>query len=201
MGPLTNNHPAITRLLLDADWLCARISEAPRPTAPKNGAIKRASVFFTLFAKKNAPHLLTVLKTNTEGYPWRNQVALPGGHVDKKDRDALETAYRELKEEIGIDAGNIQVAGSLGDFPTIADTVIEAFVAVWNGNRQQLACDPKEIERLIEVPIQALRVTHASKGFSKREPAVGELLYPYNDVVIWGVTARIIHFFLEHIDA
>ncbi len=35
--------------------------------------------------------------------PWSGQVSFPGGHFEKNDKNTLNTAIREVKEEVGID--------------------------------------------------------------------------------------------------
>lgn len=179
------------------------LSTHPLPKAPAGRTVRTASVLMPFFAKGEEPHLLAVLKTDTEGYPWRNQVAFPGGHVDPGDADALAAGYREIREELNIGPHALEVIGSLGHFITIRDTGIEAFVAFWNGDRSVLQFDPLEISRILDIPVCTLIRTHVEKHFENRIPDVFELLYPFGDgeVVIWGVTARIIHFFLEHLRA
>ncbi|MGM0453424.1 MAG: NUDIX hydrolase [Thermodesulfobacteriota bacterium] len=186
---------------LDMDELRRRLTKAALPQAPSAGSFLSASVFLPLFDKKGHPHLLAVLKADTEGYPWRNQVALPGGHVDAEDPDSLAAAYREIKEELGLLPANLDVIGSIGHFQTIRQTEIEAFVVFWKGNAGRLDFDRQEIARVLEIPIQTLVQNHVSRNFCNRIPGMAELIYPFGDdnVVIWGVTARIVHFFIEHL--
>jgi len=50
---------------------------------PAGNRYRLACVFLLLFEPAD-PHLLAIQKSDNEGYPWRNQVALPGGHVDER---------------------------------------------------------------------------------------------------------------------
>ncbi|MBS3809427.1 MAG: CoA pyrophosphatase [Desulfobacterales bacterium] len=184
---------------LDARRLEQKLEQAPAMRIPLQDRSFMASVIMLLFEKSGEPYILAVLKTDTHGYPWRNQVALPGGHMEKNDVTPLDTALRELEEELCITPDHLHVTGSMGHFPTIRQTVIECFVALWDGDTNRLKYDPTEISRIIEVPVNTLRYLHESAGFSGRIPDTAELTYPYDNVVIWGVTARMIHFLLEHI--
>ena len=47
------------------------------------------------------------------------------------------------------------------------------------------------------VKLESLLEIHESRNFSGREPDLYELIYPVNGMEIWGVTARIVHRFLE----
>lgn len=185
----------------DMDELRSRLNENPLPQAPSAGTCLSASVFLPLFDKGGSPHLLAVLKADTEGYPWRNQVALPGGHVDSHDTSTLAAAFREIEEELGLLPANLDLIGSLGHFQTIRQTEIEAFIVFWKGVPGRLNFDRQEIARVLEIPIQTLIQNHLSRNFCDRIPDMAELIYPFGDdnVVIWGVTARIIHFFIEHL--
>lgn len=155
------------------------------------------SVFFLIYNKNHTPHLLAILKADTPGYAWRNQVALPGGHIDAEDSTPLDAAYRELEEEIGILKSQVNFIGSLGHFQTIQQKDIEVFVGVWEGDIQRISYDPKEISKILEIPVETLLRTHVVSNFQGRIPDIGELIYPFEDTIIWGVTARIVHFFFE----
>jgi len=167
------------------------------PPPPTDQNYDSTSVFLLIFNRGNQPYILAVLKADTDGYPWANQVALPGGHIDASDSGPLGAAYRELEEEIGISRDHVTCIGSLGHFQTISSKDIEVFLGIWNNHETLINHDTREIAKILEVPIAQLLDIHVSRQFCGREPTVFELLYPFQDVVIWGVTARILHHFLE----
>jgi 8-oxo-dGTP pyrophosphatase MutT (NUDIX family) len=156
-------------------------------------------VFLLIHHKENVPYILAILKADTPGYAWRNQVALPGGHVDETDSSPLEAAFRELEEEIGILRRQVAYIGALGHFQTIRQKDIEVFVGLWEGNNEKITYDPKEISKILEIPVETLLKTHVEKKFNGRIPGVVELIYPHGDTVVWGVTARIFHYFCEQL--
>ncbi|MEZ4550258.1 MAG: CoA pyrophosphatase [Desulfobacterales bacterium] len=157
------------------------------------------SVFLLIYHRQRIPYILAILKADTPGYAWRNQVALPGGHIDETDNTPLDAAFRELEEEIGILKCQVAYIGSLGHFQTIQQKDIEVFVGVWEGDRKKLTYDPKEISQILEIPVETLLKTHIEKQFNGRIPGVMELIYPHSDIVVWGVTARIFHYFCEQL--
>ncbi len=91
------------------------IGSSLHPELPVCNSLKRTSVFL-LMKDTDEREILTILKSDTPGYAWRNQIALPGGHVDEVDKTPLDAAFRELSEELNIRSENITVAGSLGHF-------------------------------------------------------------------------------------
>ena len=181
--------------LIDFADLKAIIRNNPAPEAPEAGSYKSACVFLLLFNPEN-PHILAIQKTESEGYPWSNQVALPGGHLDAEDASPLEGALRELEEEVSIDRNQVQVLGSIGHFQTINHRDIEVFAGLWNG-MGPVQHDPTEISRVLDIPLQVLVRTHFTQGYHNRIPDVHELRYPFEDVEVWGATARILHHFIE----
>ena len=152
---------------------------------------------FLLIYNRSDPHILAIQKSDTQGYPWRNQVALPGGHMEKTDTSPLATAFRELEEELNISKDQVDFIGSLGHFQTLTRPKdVEAFVGYWNG-RGPVRFDPNEIARVLEIPLGTLIKTHQAKNFHLSMPDIRELEYPFKDIIIWGATARILYHFIE----
>ncbi len=172
------------------------LSNKPAPELPDNRNYKPACVFLLVFELEE-PYILAIQKTDSEGYPWRNQVALPGGHLDAEDASPLEGAFRELEEETGISRHQVSFLGSMGHFQTIKHRDIEVFAGLWEAAGGSMQHDPTEISRILEIPLRELVKTHNTKNFHGRLPDVNELRYPFEDVVIWGATARILHHFIE----
>lgn len=175
--------------------LKAAIRQTPSPQAPEAGSYKAACVFLLIYNPQN-PHILAIQKTVSDGYPWSNQVALPGGHLDPADASALDAAFRELEEEVSIRRDQVQLLGSIGHFQTINRRDIEVFTGLWSGSGP-VRYDPVEISRTLEIPLRDLVRTHIAKGYRNRIPDIHELRYPFEDVEVWGATARILHHFIE----
>jgi hypothetical protein len=101
-----------------------------------------------------------------------------------------------LEEEMGISRDQVEFIGSMGHFQTINHRDIEVFTGLWKV-RGPMRHDPAEISRILKIPLRVLVRTHNTKNFHGRIPDVDELRYPFEDVVIWGATARILHHFIE----
>ena len=179
----------------DVDGLKDIIHKNAIPGPPPPGTYKSACVFLLLFNLEE-PCILAIQKTDSEGYPWRNQMALPGGHLEEEDASPLAGAYRELEEETRISRDQVELIGSLGHYQTINGRDIEAFIGVWDATGP-VRYDPSEISRILKIPLRALVQTHHIGNFHNRIPSIDELRYPFEDVVIWGATARILHHLIE----
>ncbi|MGM0595857.1 MAG: NUDIX hydrolase [Myxococcota bacterium] len=162
----------------------------------------RRTAVFLIFYHDLAPGILAIQKKDIQGYPWRNQIALPGGHIEEEDLSASQAAYREVKEELGIDRNDLVYKASLGHFPTINNIDIEVILG-FLPKEVKLIPDPQEIQRIINIPWFELRQIHYHKGFANRIPTLEELTYSFvssdGDYTIWGVTARILHYLIEQL--
>lgn len=173
------------------------VKKGPHPGPPEEDLFQPTSVM-ALFILSEEIELLFIQKADVKGYPWANQMAFPGGHKDKKDVSTKDTALRELTEELGIKKVNVEVIGSLGHFQTINSKDIEAWVGIWN-QKDVIQHDSSEISRVFQIPLKYLMDLHKEKEFHGQVPNVMQLTYPYEDVLIWGVTAKILFHLIENL--
>jgi 8-oxo-dGTP pyrophosphatase MutT (NUDIX family) len=103
-----------------------------------------------------------------------------------------EAAFRELREEIGLEVGPESLLGSLDDFETRSGFRITPLV-VWGPERPALATNPEEVEAAYLVPLRTLH------GLSPRivdgpEPERPLLTLPLEDpkTVVFAPTAALI---------
>ncbi|CCK82530.1 NUDIX hydrolase [Desulfobacula toluolica] len=177
------------------DIIRSAVQNGSHPGPPEADLFQPTSVI-ALFVFNKEIELLFIQKADIKGYPWRNQMAFPGGHKDKNDLSTKDTALRELTEEMGISRENVDVIGSLGHFQTINSKDIEAWTGIWN-HKDRIRHDASEISRVFQIPLKYLIDLHKEKQFHLHSPNVMLLTYPYEDVLIWGVTAKIVYHLIE----
>jgi len=114
----------------------------------------------------------------------------------KDDDSPLYTAFRELEEELCIPPSQVEVIGTTGHFPTTNHVDIQVFAGLWDG-KGPIQFKKSEIARVLKIPLKKLFRTHVSSNFHETDPDMTNLIYPFNDVEIWGATARILHHFIE----
>ncbi|MBF0231625.1 MAG: CoA pyrophosphatase [Desulfamplus sp.] len=177
------------------DLLTKAVREAQHPTPPETDLFQPTSVM-ALFTPEEETSIILIQKADIKGYPWRNQMAFPGGNCEPDDLTREYTALRELEEEVDIPSKDVEVIGSIGHFQTINNKDIEAFVGIWK-KTGDIAFDRSEISKVFRIPVKHFIKVHNEKNFTRRLPGIHELTYPYEDVVVWGVTAKIIHHLME----
>ena len=127
----------------------------------------------------------------------KGQISFPGGM--REPGETLEqTALRETFEEVGIPADRIEILGQFHDYISITDVCVTPFAARLH---VPFPITPQvhEVAEVLQVPIQTFftpELMSVKKGWFQEQP-VSEYYYAYGAHTIWGLTARIIHDFLE----
>ena len=161
------------------------------------GPLVKAAVLVPV-VDRGEPFLVFAKRTDRVG-THRGQVSFPGGRVDPSDAGFLDAALRESEEEIGLPQTAVEPLGALDDTETVATQfIITPFVGVV---RAPVAWQPDghEIEKVIEVPLAALRdganlrVEHRERHGVRHEI----LFWDYQGETIWGATARILKQYLD----
>ena len=138
------------------------------------------------------------------------QYALPGGRMDDGET-LVETALRELHEELRLDLAQDDVIGILDDYPTKSGWRITPIVA-WGGEVRHIDPDPVEVEKVLRIPFAELD-SDAIPLFRDTEhgdapilysllPTIGHtmfaptaaMLYQFREVAIRGNDARVAHY-------
>jgi|APSaa5957512535_1039671.scaffolds.fasta_scaffold19357_7 8-oxo-dGTP diphosphatase len=100
---------------------------------------------------------ILLIKRNTE--PFKDQYALPGGHLDLTDKNTQEAAERELKEETGIDLSKCEVLKftEVGTFSEINRDPRGRYISVVYSYelmyKPRLVLDPKEVKSALWMDI------------------------------------------------
>lgn len=161
------------------------------------GPLVRAAVLVPIVDRGEAA-LVFAQRTDRVGQ-HRGQISFPGGRVDPEDADDLAAALREAHEEVGLEPSRVEPLGLLDDTETFATQYV---ITPWVGLvRGPVVWQPdgEEIEKVIEVPVDALldrgcfRVEQWERDGVQRDV----YFYEYRDTTIWGATARILKTYLD----
>ena len=133
-----------------------------------------------------------------------HQMSFPGGKMDKGDRDEVDTALRETKEELGIPTEQIEVWTQLKPFPQRMgqSTITPVLGYIGNIDVESLRTSQSEVDKVITVPILSL-LNPSFHGYTHYQ---NDLCYPVfhpmklnymtRSQKIWGITAVLTDIFL-----
>ncbi|HHY73992.1 MAG TPA: CoA pyrophosphatase [Bacillus bacterium] len=147
------------------------------------------------------------------------EISFPGGRIDQDDENSKAAAIRETCEELQINKKEIDVIGPLDFYVTSTEAIIYPYVGWIEKNLADISPNSAEVNELFTVPLSFLlkaepeiyRVNYEvqpeddfpfhlipnGKNYNWRQRGMREYFYYYEDKVIWGMTARILHEFLE----
>jgi 8-oxo-dGTP pyrophosphatase MutT (NUDIX family) len=154
--------------------------------------VQPAAVLIGLVAR---PDGATVLLTQRTKHlrDHAGQISFPGGRMEPEDRDAVATALREAREEIGLDPGKVEVLGELETYDTVTGFRIHPVVG-WIEPPIELLPDPYEVAEVFEVPLAfALDEANHRRESVMRDGRPRQFyVVPYQSRYIWGATAGIL---------
>jgi 8-oxo-dGTP pyrophosphatase MutT (NUDIX family) len=159
-----------------------------------------AAVLVPLYTHREELHVVFTKRTDRVQH-HRGEISFPGGAMDPDDADLIATALREAREEIGIDAGHIQVIGRLDDIVTISRFHVSVYVGELDASFSPYPWQPHEVEvaQVLEVPLPHL-LDEANLVEVPRQRD-GELVimegFKFEEHIIWGATGRMLRNFLD----
>ena len=112
--------------------------------------LRDSAVLVPFVVRGEAPALLFTLRP-AHLRRHAGQVSFPGGVRDAADATLLHTALRELREELGVPAGSVEVLGMLDEIPTTSEFRVVPYVGVLDP-AVPLRPDAGEIAELLEIP-------------------------------------------------
>lgn len=126
------------------------------------------------------------------------EVAFPGGMWDPVDRNLLDTAMREAREEVGLAAHSVRPVATLPvASPRRREISVTPFVAIADEDLE-LTADAGEIAAIFNVPLKAFLDHKQYQYFDINmddEKGARVIRFPfltYNNYQIWGFTLKVI---------
>jgi 8-oxo-dGTP pyrophosphatase MutT (NUDIX family) len=156
-----------------------------------------SAVLIPIFKKDGKCHIIFTKRTSHLSH-HKGQISFPGGGSHKDDKSLLETALRESREEIGLDAADVKILGELDDTATTTSYYrITPFVGMIP-YPYEFKPDAFEVEEIFDVAIEDLLNADTEEEYVQIDDTkIKTLTYDMNGHVIWGATAWILTEFLN----
>ncbi|HEY7109162.1 MAG TPA: CoA pyrophosphatase [Nitrososphaeraceae archaeon] len=158
---------------------------------------KNAAVLVIIHCYANTPNILLTKRSGTL-YNHPSQVSFPGGNFCPNDLTPLSTAIRETNEEIGINIPSEYIIGSLQVVQTTTSNYdIYPFVAMVE--KLTKPRPNEEVQKIFSIPINVLETMVYNNRINEGHADEQDLRIKWQDMIIWGATARIIKQLLNYL--
>lgn len=160
-------------------------SEAPPP-----GEIPQAAVLVPLYDDLDGVTRVILTKRPMTMPTHAGHLAFPGGRPDDGDGGPVGTALREAEEEVGLDPASVQVLGFLPAIHTIEYSLMVVPVVGWIDGVPELRPSPREVDKILEPPVDLLAGEDGWRFEIWREHKVW--FFDIEGEVLWGATAHMV---------
>jgi len=161
---------------------------------------KKSAVLINFFHDDEILKMIVIRRSKSVGI-HAGQIAFPGGRYEDEDKTVLNTALREIEEEIGISADKIEIIGRLSDiYVPPSNFLISIFVGYLN-RKPIYTIQESEVDEVIEIPFNLFFENEVikQKDFVVSENRNNNFA-PYYDIPnasIWGASAMVISELLD----
>jgi len=174
--------------------------DSPNRLSMSHEYFTNSAVVFLLIPYKDKPYDLVLIrrtKSNTDKHS--GEMSFPGGKFDPKlDKSYLDTAFRELEEELGIPSHQVNVLGCIDDHLTPKGFIITAFVAFITPDIKMVKQE-SEVSEIVKIPVSffANKENFKERTYKLKEDLIGVGKFNYfspenKKFVIFGATSHII---------
>ena len=147
-----------------------------------------ASVLIIIYGKD--PFVIMTEKAKTLKV-HAGEIAFPGGKWCAKDKDLLETAIRETKEELHLDVSKDRVIGQLDIVTTLNSKYkITPFIAILE--TVPVLVPNSEVESILHIPLVSFLNTISEDNLPEHRSIEEMYTFTFEKHHVWGASARML---------
>ncbi|WP_349408971.1 CoA pyrophosphatase [Pseudalkalibacillus sp. SCS-8] len=197
-----------------------RKMQSHTPSILGNDKRLQFSILIPMIKKNDGLHVLFEVRAK-KMRRQPGEICFPGGRVDQQDKSVQETAVREAIEELRIDRPAITHVYPFDYMISPFGMLLNTFVGFLDCDETKLDPNPAEVDEIFTVPLsfftdhppEVHKIQFQVKpnedfpfdlipggedyNWSTRE--FDEYFYKYDGKVIWGLTARVLFYFVQMI--
>lgn len=154
---------------------------------------RKAGVVALLYPKDGEVHILFIIRGYHPKDRHSGQIGFPGGKYEDTDEDMLDTALREVEEEIGVHRSSIEILTPLTERYLIPSNFLISPFLGFVPMRPDFILQEEEVAEIVEIPISMFQ-KNIKKNKDIDSPSGVMKNAPYYDLdgrTLWGATAMI----------
>ncbi len=165
------------------------IYPASHPRYHKKNNYREAAVLVSIVDIDSQLNTILIKRTNRGAHA--NQMAFPGGAVEKQDLNLAETATREYFEEVGVNSMQV-VAAMTPLYISVSNFMLYPYLGYSTHKNPSFRSQTSEVEDIIAIPLEYIKdmplhetqVSAAGQNIQVKS-------FLYEEHIIWGATAMI----------
>ncbi len=171
---------------------------SPIASEPRNNTKNKiAAVMIMVYGTE--PMIIMTERPKTMNH-HAGEISFPGGTWKKDDRDLLDTAIRETKEELGIEISRQVVIGQLKPIMTMnSGFMITPFITFLDGIPSLVP--NSEIASVLRIPLLEILKTIEDDRDPTHKSIQEMYTFKFQDHLIWGASARMLKQILDRLSA
>ena len=195
------------KFIFNQNFIQSRLKtyNSPSRLSMKHEFFINSAVLFLILPYENKPYdLVMIRRTKNKNDKHSGEMSFPGGKFDPNtDNDYLDTALRELEEELAIEKENVKIIGCIDDHLTPKGFIITPFVGYINED-QYMNKEDEEVSEIVKIPIAffADKTNYKERTYFLKKELIGVGKFNYvspigRKYVIFGATSHIIVNFID----